>query len=900
MNKILLIFIVCLLGYPGQASAKISLTWKDKGGRKQLHIKTTEKQQSITIDWGDGNIETQNSTSSVKYFLELNHFYSKNDTYHVTITAVNPANIIRFNCNDNSITSLDVSQCTALKDLECANNQLTSLDLSQCTALIYLSCFKNELSSLDVSKNTKLESISCGNNQLTSLEVNKNPKLFQIFCPYNQITTLNVTANAELINLDCNNNQLASLDFKSNPQLRELYCHSNQLTALDLENNPALQTVECYQNKIVSLDLNNNKELLQFYCDNNNLKYLNIQNSLKLNGLHCSNNQLASLNLSNNTALTKLYCSNNKFTDLNLKNNATLFELVCDSNKLASLDISNNVKLMELYCSNNQLTSLNLSNNVGLEKLICNTNQLTSLDLRNSERLNELICNDNKLSTLNVSKNSKLKKLHCYDNYLPYNQLANVHNNGSTYSRALRMSPQYAGETRYQEEDISLLYNGIASKISVENGVSGVDYTYINGILTFLKTGTYTVSMTHEKVKEEHFKLVKIITTYTISPWDISFTWNPTSESKLRIRATEGTNNIMVDWGNGTVTTHNSDGGRYYIDIPYANASGPYNAKIRRVNPKHVLDYLAVNNSGVTQLDVTNAPDLSRLYCANNKLQSLDLSNNKKIDYFECNDNQLSLEQLYDIMNNGAPYANSCIISPQRLPETKVMIGDVITIPSINGTYYDVEVIADRNYYNYIDGELTFIKTTEQPIKVFMFHPDVVDKEQAKAKVSIYYTVEYRNFNINATANNPLNGSIVGNGTYNYGETATLSVLLEGNNRFINWTDSEGNVVSTENPYTFTVTKDLELIAKLEPLNASGIDSNTAIDLQVYPNPVVDMLYINAERVQLVNIYNLQGVLVISQKGDIQSVDMGHLSSGGYIVIVKTANSLYRKVILKK
>ena len=62
----------------------------------------------------------------------------------------------------------------ALESLLCDNNQLTSLDVSKNTALNDLCCNNNQLTSLDVSKNTALERLHCYNNQLTSLDVSKN------------------------------------------------------------------------------------------------------------------------------------------------------------------------------------------------------------------------------------------------------------------------------------------------------------------------------------------------------------------------------------------------------------------------------------------------------------------------------------------------------------------------------------------------------------------------------------------------------------------------------------------------------------------------------------------------------------------------------------------------------
>ena len=69
------------------------------------------------------------------------------------------------NCNDNQLTSLDVSKNTALTYLDCSENQLTNLDVSANTALTKLRCFENQLTSLDVSQNTALIGLDCSGNQ---------------------------------------------------------------------------------------------------------------------------------------------------------------------------------------------------------------------------------------------------------------------------------------------------------------------------------------------------------------------------------------------------------------------------------------------------------------------------------------------------------------------------------------------------------------------------------------------------------------------------------------------------------------------------------------------------------------------------------------------------------------
>jgi Leucine-rich repeat (LRR) protein len=79
---------------------------------------------------------------------------------------------------------LDVSGCSALKELECSYNALTSLDVSGCTALEVLSCYNNALTDLDASECMALRALRCHNNQLSSLDISKNMVLA---CENNQL-----------------------------------------------------------------------------------------------------------------------------------------------------------------------------------------------------------------------------------------------------------------------------------------------------------------------------------------------------------------------------------------------------------------------------------------------------------------------------------------------------------------------------------------------------------------------------------------------------------------------------------------------------------------------------------------------------------------------------------------
>ena len=74
-------------------------------------------------------------------------------------------------------------------------------------------------------------------------------------------------------------------------------------------------------------------------------------------------------------------------------------------------------------------------------------------------------------------------------------------------------------------------------------------------------------------------------------------------------------------------------------------------------------------------------------------------------------------------------------------------------------------------------------------------------------------------YTISATANPTEGGTIEGARDYTYGETATLTATASEGYNFINWTE-DGEVVSTEAEYSFTVTADRTLVANFEAIPA--------------------------------------------------------------------------------
>ncbi len=219
--------------------------------------------------------------------------------------------ITKLNCQDNQLSTIDVSKNTLLEELHCSNNQLTTLDVSKNTLLKQLNCQSNQLSALDLSKNIMLKMLSCANNQLSALDVSKNISLTTLSCANNQLTKLDLAKNTQLLELNCGNNQLSALDVAQNTMLTSLSCTGNQISTLNLSQHEHLQTLFCHINRLIELNLSGCKKLSWLNCSGNQLTELNLSQCTELVRISCFNNQLSALDVSKSPLLEHINCTKN-------------------------------------------------------------------------------------------------------------------------------------------------------------------------------------------------------------------------------------------------------------------------------------------------------------------------------------------------------------------------------------------------------------------------------------------------------------------------------------------------------------------------------------------------------------------------------------------------------------
>ena len=148
----------------------------------------------------------------------------------------------------------------------------------------------------------------------------------------------------------------------------------------------------------------------------------------------------------------------------------------------------------------------------------------------------------------------------------------------------------------------------------------------------------------------------------------------------------------------------------------------------------------------------------------------------------------------------------------------------------------------------------------------------------------------FMNYLINTSESPANSGTIVGDGfLFNYDSICTLTATPNTGYVFVRWTEN-GNIVSLDSIYSFTVTGNRSLIATF--YSTVGINSNSLNEaIGIYPNPTKDNLTIetNINKEPKLEIVNLLGQTVytsyINKKA---TINTSAFANGVYILKLYT------------
>ena len=543
-----------------------------------------------------------------------------------------------------------------ITQLECYNNQLTSLNLTNNTALTIIDCGLNQLSSLNLALNANLISVNCANNNISNL--NSLPTDLQyLYCENNLISNLDVSNLNSLITLHCYNNQLQSLNMQNgnnsnltsfyaygNPQLLciqvddAVYMTSNHAGDVDTSANFSENCSPCVifipdanfktallANPYINTNANQEVECSEasafsgsiFVLNSNISDLTGIEAFTGVTQLNCSMNQLTSLDLSANTALYFIDANNNQLTNFILPTGSTLSDVIVSDNQLASIDFNSNSYLNYVDCNNNNLTNLNVLSNSYLGYLFCNGNQISDLDCSNNSSLFQLGCANNLLSNLNLQNgnNSNLTSFDATNNpQLTCVQVDSVALMNTNWSGAIDATASY-----------SLACTSCTIAIP--------DVNFKNALLANLNINTNADNEIQCAEANNYNGIIQLIGLGIADLTGIEAFFNIT---ELNCAQNLLTGNLNLS--NNTLLTYLNCSENQITDLNVSACTSLY-------------ELICTQNLITGTIDVNSLSNLYNFRCEYNQLTSIDVSNNTNLYSFGCGSNQLTN---LDVSNNVA------------------------------------------------------------------------------------------------------------------------------------------------------------------------------------------------------------------------------------------------------
>ena len=101
---------------------------------------------------------------------------------------------------------------------------------------------------------------------------------------------------------------------------------------------------------------------------------------------------------------------------------------------------------------------------------------------------------------------------------------------------------------------------------------------------------------------------------------------------------------------------------------------------------------------------------------------------------------------------------------------------------------------------------------------------------------------------------------------------------------------------------TYYQVGDWNMFSNIVEMPATGLTRNFISDIRIYPNPVTDNLVVTGlQNPALLSVFDLSGVCLLSiSVENNQTLSLYHLTTGTYIIRLKTVDGLFEKIIIKK
>jgi len=601
----------------------------------------------------------------------------------------------------------------------------------------------------------------------------------------------------------------------------------------------------CSYNQIVNFDATGLKNLKILNCSQNkNLNYLNVKGLANLTSLSCSNNQLTTLDLSGLVELQSLHCFKNKLTSLDVIGLDRLALLYCTDNQLTSINVNGLNNLNYLYCGNNQLSSLFLKTGTFFYSLNFEKNPNLEYICSNDQHIFEM---KNRALVYGLSN----CEVNSYCTFTP---------GGKFYT--LKGKNTFDGNVDgCDNQDLTFPF----LKYEISNGNNlGILISNATGKYTIpIQAGTYTI-----KPIIEYSEYIEV----TPSIYTITF---PSSSDNITQNFCITPKSSMLRQTNITIIPL-SPPARPGFDTKYKivweNVGNQIEiGALNFTYDETLLDYISATQSPDQVADGIVKWNFTNLLPFEKREITVTLKVNRPTDTPAVN----AGDKLYltaSILDNIFTLENTVVGSYD--PNDKTCLQGDRVKPEMVGEYVDY-LVRFENTGNYA-AENVVIKDIIDT-KTF----DVSTLKITDASHEVYTRIEGNKVEF-IFENIQLPFDDANNDGYIAFKIKTLSTLVLG--------DSLKNLADIYFDYNFPIRTNEAQTEINNPI--SSINDVTTI-VNIYPNPVNDILYLDTKDVWTkAEIFDISGRIMRSVTLDSSSMDVSGLESGTYFIRLKHEDSV--------
>ncbi len=385
------------------------------------------------------------------------------------------------------------------------------------------------------------------------------------------------------------------------------------------------------------------------------------------------------------------------------------------------------------------------------------------------------------------------------------------------YDNGTQAAPTHTESVNYNAayNVTSPVINGYTADQLVVSGTMGADDVTVNVIYSI---NSYTLTINYKyadgtTAAATHTESVDYNATYSVASPDIT---GYTADQPM-VTGTMGTENVTVN------VTYSINSYTLTINYLYADGTPAATTHTESVNYNATYSVASPDITGYT----ADQPMVTGTMGTENVTVNVTYSINSytlTINY-KYADGTTAAATHTENVNYNATYS---VASP-------VITGYTADQPVVTGTMGTEDVTVDVTYsinsytltinYLYADGTTAATTHTENvnynatysvaspDITGYTADQPMVTGTMGTENVTVNVTYSINSYSITVSASE--GGSATGDGTYNYGATATLMAAANEGYTFVNWTEN-GNVVSTNATYSFTVLSDRDLVANFQ------------------------------------------------------------------------------------